>query len=97
MILKIIKGNWEKGGWGFFLLQHVYRGSKRKLSKVSKKTQPLCRLIAAEWIGTEKPLWCDQKMVELTMLAKRWEQKVEVEITNRKQRRCRENNCQAEY
>lgn len=36
-------------------------------------------------------------MVELTMLAKRCEQKVEVEITNRKQRPSRENNCQAEY
>lgn len=36
-------------------------------------------------------------MVELTVLAKRCEEKVEVEIANRKQGPDRENNCQAEY
>lgn len=68
---------------------------QKKVSKKKKKVWS--SLISAEWIWTEKPLWCDRKMVELTTLAKRCEEKVEVEITNRKQRPDWENNCHAEY
>lgn len=69
-------------------MQHVYRGSKLNLSKVfKKKTSPYPSSLRAE-----KPLWFEGKMVELTMLAKRCEEKGEVEITARKQRPERENN-----